>query len=81
MVPLLLYMDMISDQDMLLDLSLHATPSVVLLADLLLLSPPWTIKPIPALSLSGALAVAYWFWVELCFAHNGWWVDMLREEG
>ena len=56
------------------DLSLHAVPAIVLLIDLLLLSPPWSITTVQAFGLSGTLAVAYWFWVELCFQHNGWYV-------
>ncbi|KAJ5874396.1 uncharacterized protein N7529_002826 [Penicillium soppii] len=55
------------------DISLHATPSVVMLIDLLLLSPPWTISIIPALAVSGTIAFGYWFWIEQCFAINGWY--------
>ena len=41
--------------------------------DLLLFSPPWTIKFLPALGLSTIIAFGYWFWIEQCFAHNGWY--------
>ncbi|OQE89475.1 hypothetical protein PENNAL_c0014G10158 [Penicillium nalgiovense] len=53
------------------DISFHATPSVVMLIDLLLLSPPWTITVLPALGLSGTIAFGYWFWIEQCFSQNG----------
>jgi FAR-17a/AIG1-like protein len=49
-------------------------PSVLLVLDILFLSPPWTITPLPAIGLSGALAFAYWFWIELCYQNNGWYV-------
>ncbi|KAJ6027678.1 hypothetical protein N7499_001137 [Penicillium canescens] len=55
------------------DIGFHAVPSVVLLIDLLLLSPPWTISIFPALGLSGTIAFGYWFWIEQCFFHNGWY--------
>lgn len=57
-----------------IDFSFHAVPSIVLLVDLLLLSPPWTITILPALGLSSAIAFGYWVWVEKCFEHNGWCV-------
>jgi len=55
------------------DLSFHLVPTVMLLIDLLLLSPPWTISVIPALGLSGAIAFGYWFWIELCYNKNGFY--------
>ncbi|KAL2001089.1 hypothetical protein VTN02DRAFT_2238 [Thermoascus thermophilus] len=55
------------------DLSFHAFPSIIMLVDLLFLSPPWTITVLPALGLSGGIAFGYWFWIERCYAHNGWY--------
>ncbi|KAJ5473816.1 FAR-17a/AIG1-like protein [Penicillium sp. IBT 31633x] len=55
------------------DISFHATPSLVMLIDLLLLSPPWTITALPALALSSTIAFGYWFWIEQCFSQNGWY--------
>lgn len=55
------------------DISFHAIPSIVLTLDLLLLSPPWTISAPQAMGLSTALAFSYWFWVEQCFKHNGFY--------
>ncbi|KAG0157203.1 hypothetical protein PDIDSM_4388 [Penicillium digitatum] len=55
------------------DISFHAAPSVVMLIDLLLLSPPWTITVLPALGLSSTIAFGYWFWIEQCFSQNGWY--------
>jgi len=56
-----------------IDLGLHAIPTLFLLADLLLLSPPWTITFVPAAALSAGIAFAYWYWLELCFSHNGFY--------
>jgi hypothetical protein len=53
-------------------LSFHVTPALVMLFDLLLLSPPWTITVAPALALSTLIAFGYWFWIELCYQNNGW---------
>ncbi|GCB26610.1 UPF0641 membrane protein PJ4664.05 [Aspergillus awamori] len=55
------------------DIGFHAVPSIVLLIDLLLLSPPWTITVLPALALSSTIAFGYWFWIERCFQFNGWY--------
>lgn len=55
------------------DVSFHAIPSIVLTLDLLLLSPPWEISASRAMGLSTVLAFSYWFWVEQCFAHNGFY--------
>lgn len=54
------------------DFGFHAAPGILLALDLLLLSPPWTIRVYPAMALSLVLAFAYWYWVELCFNQNGW---------
>ena len=55
------------------DFSFHAVPAIMMLIDLLFLSPPWTITVVPALAISGTIAFGYWFWVEQCFQHNGWY--------
>lgn len=55
------------------DVSFHLAPSVLLLVDILLLSPPWTITAVPAVVLSVAIAFAYWFWIELCYSYNGFY--------
>ena len=52
------------------DLQFHALPAVVLVLDLLFFSPPWTIAVVPAVGLSAAIAVAYYVWVEHCYAVN-----------
>ncbi|CBF89619.1 hypothetical protein AN0372.2 [Aspergillus nidulans FGSC A4] len=62
------------------DISFHAIPSIVFLIDLLFLSPPWTITIGPALGLSSAIAVGYWFWIERCFQHNGWYPYPIFEQ-
>ncbi len=53
------------------DFGFHAAPSILLVIDLLFLSPPWTINALPAMGLSSTIAVAYWAWVEQCYKHNG----------
>ncbi|RMZ80746.1 hypothetical protein DV738_g2620, partial [Chaetothyriales sp. CBS 135597] len=55
------------------DLAFHLVPALVLVLDLLFLSPPWTISVAPAITLSGAIASAYWCWIELCYSHNGFY--------
>ncbi|RJE27151.1 integral membrane protein [Aspergillus sclerotialis] len=63
-----------------IDFSFHAAPSIFLLIDLFLLSPPWTITIVPALGLSSTIAFGYWFWVEKCFEHNGWYPYPIFEQ-
>lgn len=53
------------------DVGFHAMPAILLSLDLLLLSPPWTIRMYSAMSLSMVLAFLYWGWVEWCFTKNG----------
>ncbi|KAF2499633.1 integral membrane protein [Lophium mytilinum] len=60
------------------DISFHALPSLFLVLDLLLLSPPRTVG-LPAFLTSTFLAFAYWFWVELCYSHNGFYPYPLFE--
>jgi len=55
------------------DVGFHAMPAILLTIDLLFLSPPWTIRVLPAMGLSSLIAVAYWGWVEHCYQHNGWY--------
>lgn len=59
--------------DLLPDLGFHAAPALFLAIDLLFLSPPWTINGYSALALSESFGFLYWFWVEYCFSHNGWY--------
>lgn len=62
------------------DISFHAVPAIVMLIDLLFLSPPWTITIAPALGLSSTIAFGYWFWIERCYAHNGWYPYPIFEQ-
>jgi len=55
------------------DLSFHIAPSILLLVDLLFLSPPWTISVVPAIGLSAVIAFLYWFWIEHCYQYNGFY--------
>ena len=58
---------------LLADLGFHTAPSILLLVDLLFFSPPWTITIVPAIALSTVIALAYWFWIELCYSYNGFY--------
>lgn len=55
------------------DLSFHAVPAVALVVDLVFFSPPYTVGVVPAFGLSSVIAVGYWFWVEECYRHNGYY--------
>ncbi|CAI6341697.1 unnamed protein product [Periconia digitata] len=61
------------------DLGFHLFPAIVLTIDNLFLSPPWPTQPInPRASLlslltSTTIAFLYWFWIELCYSHNGFY--------
>ena len=55
------------------DLGFHAAPSIALVLDLLLLSPPWTITALPSFGLSFAIAIGYWAWIERCYERNGFY--------
>lgn len=46
-------------------------PALMMTLDLLLLSPPWTVRTYGAMSISMVVAFVYWGWVEICFAKNG----------
>ncbi|KAJ6783602.1 hypothetical protein PWT90_05278 [Aphanocladium album] len=56
------------------DLGFHFVPCLVLTFDHLVLSPPWTIRTHEMMGISTAFAFAYWYWVELCYSKNGWYV-------
>ncbi|KAJ5675407.1 hypothetical protein N7462_008304 [Penicillium macrosclerotiorum] len=62
------------------DIGFHAVPAIVMMVDLLFLSPPWTITALPSLALSGTIAFGYWFWVEQCFLYNGWYPYPIFEQ-
>ncbi|PGG97118.1 hypothetical protein AJ80_09738 [Polytolypa hystricis UAMH7299] len=55
------------------DVGFHAIPGIILVVDLLLLSPPWTITALPSMCIACAIAFSYWFWIELCYTNNGWY--------
>lgn len=61
------------------DLGFHLVPAIVLILDNLLLSPPWPSLPTnpqaPFIMLvsSTVIAFAYWYWIELCYSHNGFY--------
>ncbi|KIH90349.1 integral membrane protein [Sporothrix brasiliensis 5110] len=55
------------------DVGFHLAPALFLTADLLLFSPPWTIRLQEALILSLCIAFFYWAWIEYCFSFNGYY--------
>ncbi|CEI64138.1 hypothetical protein FVEN_g8985 [Fusarium venenatum] len=61
------------------DVGFHLAPAVFLTLDLLLFSPPWTVPAYAVMAIGTTLAFAYWYWVELCFSHNGWYPYPLFE--
>ncbi|KAF5025292.1 hypothetical protein F66182_2625 [Fusarium sp. NRRL 66182] len=65
--------------DIMPDIGFHLAPAVLLTLDLVLLSPPWTIPTYAVMAISTVVAFAYWYWVELCFSHNGWYPYPLFE--
>ncbi|KAH6961057.1 hypothetical protein HG530_004808 [Fusarium avenaceum] len=65
--------------DIIPDVGFHLAPAVLLSLDLVLLSPPWTIPAYGVMTIGTVLAFGYWYWVELCFSHNGWYPYPLFE--
>ncbi|OLN88479.1 UPF0641 membrane protein [Colletotrichum chlorophyti] len=61
------------------DVGFHLIPAVVLSLDLILFSPPWTIRAYSAMAISMVFAFLYWGWVELCFSRNGWYAYPIFE--
>ncbi|KAF2790710.1 hypothetical protein K505DRAFT_377341 [Melanomma pulvis-pyrius CBS 109.77] len=61
------------------DIGFHFVPAALLTLDNILLSPPWPTRPISphapliTLVLSTSLAFLYWFWIEHCYTHNGFY--------
>ncbi|KAF2474641.1 uncharacterized protein BDR25DRAFT_322844 [Lindgomyces ingoldianus] len=61
------------------DLCFHLFPSLLLSLDAILLSPPWPTNPVnpnaPFVTLVASMAISftYWFWIELCHSHNGFY--------
>lgn len=66
--------------DLKTDASFHAVPAIALTLDLLFFSPPYSVSVIPAFGLSSCIALAYWFWVEQCYAHNGFYPYPIFDE-
>jgi len=48
----------------------HLFPALLLLIDVLLLSPPWAFTFLPAVLIPSAIAAGYWAWLEHCFSVN-----------
>ncbi|KAF2757230.1 integral membrane protein [Pseudovirgaria hyperparasitica] len=55
------------------DFGFHLFPTLYLLIDTWLLSPPRTIRLAPSLLLSLVIAFTYWFWIERCYQFNGFY--------
>jgi len=68
--PALVLPDWAPKMSVMIDTGFHLTPAVALSLDLILFSPPWTIRFLPAMAISGFIAFGYWFWIEECFKVN-----------
>ncbi|OCK82733.1 hypothetical protein K432DRAFT_380136 [Lepidopterella palustris CBS 459.81] len=58
------------------DLGFHFNPSFLLAFDFIFLSPPWpttAMASVRTLVISTLVAFTYWFWIELCYSHNGFY--------
>ncbi|EXJ89468.1 hypothetical protein A1O3_02535 [Capronia epimyces CBS 606.96] len=55
------------------DFGFHAMPGIMIILDLMLLSPPWSIKADGALALNSFMALSYLAWLEYCFSQNRWY--------
>jgi len=56
--------------DPFVDMGFHLFPALLLLIDVLLLSPPWAFTFLPAVLIPSAIAAGYWAWLEHCFSVN-----------
>ncbi|KAG0643392.1 FAR-17a/AIG1-like protein [Tuber brumale] len=56
--------------DPFVDMGFHLFPALLLLIDVLLLSPPWAFTFLPALLIPSGIATGYWVWLEHCFSVN-----------
>ncbi|RKF64544.1 UPF0641 membrane protein [Golovinomyces cichoracearum] len=52
------------------DFGLHAMPTILLILDLILFSPPWTISISQAAAISSTVGASYWMFLEHCFSQN-----------
>lgn len=57
----------------LLDLSLHALPAVLLVLDFMYLSPAWGTTALRSVAVDCSIAAAYLTWLEYCFSRNHWY--------
>ncbi|KAF2740497.1 hypothetical protein EJ04DRAFT_508014 [Polyplosphaeria fusca] len=61
------------------DFGFHLFPALLLAADVVLLSPPWPTSPTNPnasaimLTASTMISFSYWYWIELCYSHNGFY--------
>lgn len=60
---------------MAVDLGFHFLPGLLLVFDYLMLSPPWTVGAPVVMGLTTAIGFSYWYWIELCYSKNGWYVS------
>lgn len=56
------------------DLSFHLAPAVFLLLDHLLYSPPYQTSSGAMVVYATGVGFSYWYWVEVCYKANGWYV-------
>ncbi|RPA93970.1 hypothetical protein L873DRAFT_1703159 [Choiromyces venosus 120613-1] len=56
--------------DLFVDMGFHLFPAMLLLIDVLLLSPPWAFTFLLAALIPAGIATGYWVWLEHCFSVN-----------
>ncbi|TQS37879.1 hypothetical protein Golomagni_01632 [Golovinomyces magnicellulatus] len=59
--------------DLSADIGLHAMPTIFLILDFFLFSPPWNISIFQAAAISSTVAASYWVFLEHCFSRNGFY--------
>lgn len=67
-----------------MEMAFHFFPTVFLMIDTLLFSPPWETHALSALSVFSVVGSGYWIWVERCFTHNNFYpypmLEMMTRE-
>lgn len=61
-------------------MSFHLFPTLLLVIDLVLFSPPYSVAALPSFGLSGVIALVYYFWVEHCYSKNGFYPYPIFDE-
>jgi len=67
-----------------IELAFHFFPTLFLMIDTLLFSPPWETHALAALSVFSVVGSGYWIWVERCYSYNNFYpyplLDIMTQE-